>query len=277
MWANPATRDNMARLGQNGIHVLGPAAGSQACGDEGLGRMEAPEAIVAAVAGLFDTGTLAGLRVLVTAGPTREAVDPVRYLSNHSSGKMGFAVAAAAREAGAQVTLVSGPVALVTPPGVERLDVKSAQQMHDAVMERAARQDIVIGAAAVADYRLAAPGAHKMKKDCGGLQLALEPTPDILTAVTALQPRPFTVGFAAETQDLAERARDKRARKSLDMIAANWVGRPGSGFDSDDNALTVYWAEGQHELAHATKDKLARQLIKVIAERYHGKRTTQNT
>ncbi len=277
MWAQAATRANAALLGERGVHLLGPAEGAQACGETGPGRMLEPVRIVELAGGLFDCGRLAGRHVLVTAGPTREEIDPVRYLSNRSSGKMGFAVAAAAAEAGAAVTLVSGPASLPTPRRVQRVDVQSALQMYDAVMGVAAEQDIVIAAAAVCDYRPRERLAHKLKKNGRVLELSLEPTPDIVAAVAALAPRPFVVGFAAETEALEDNARHKLQRKALDMLAANWVGRPGSGFDSDENELTVYWEGGQRQLPRNSKESLARQLIEVIAERYDAKRTTENS
>lgn len=276
MWLNPATQDNAALLEQRGVHLFGPGDGSQACGEVGPGRMLEPAQLAELTAGLFASGRLAGLNVLVTAGPTREEIDPVRCLTNYSSGKMGYAVAAAAAEAGAAVTLVSGPVALDTPEGVRRMDVRTAREMHDTVMAEAAGQDIVIAAAAVADYRPRAPAVHKMKKGGQVLTLELEPTDDILAAVAALKQRPFTVGFAAETEDLERNALHKRMAKSLDMIAANWVGRAGGGFDSDDNELTVLWEGGRKLLPHDTKARIARELIELIAERYHAKSTTQN-
>jgi len=277
MWTNPATRANAALLAQRGVHLFGPGDGSQACGEVGPGRMLEPVQLIALTAGLFATGRLAGLNVLVTAGPTREEIDPVRCLTNYSSGKMGYAVAAAAAEAGAVVTLISGPVALAAPETVRRIDVRTAREMHDAVTGLASDQDIVIAAAAVADYRPRARAAHKVKKGGQVVTLELEPTDDILASVTALKQRPFTVGFAAETEDLERNARHKRMAKSLDMIAANWVGREGGGFDSDENELTVFWEGGRKLLPHDTKDRLARELIDLIAERYHAKNTTQNS
>lgn len=276
MWSNAATQANVAVLHQRGVQLLGPADGAQACGETGPGRMLEPRQIAAGVAALFAPVRLPAVRVLVTAGPTREALDPVRWLTNASSGKTGFALAAAAAEAGADVTLVSGPVHLPGPRGVRRIDVESAQEMYDAVLGLAPDQDVVIAAAAVADYRPRQRAEHKMKKTGQAIQLTLEPTPDILTAVSALRRRPFLVGFAAETEALEHNARQKRIAKSLDMIAANWVGRPDVGFNSDDNELTVYWEGGERHLPRASKDKLARLLIEVIAERYYAKGATQN-
>ncbi len=274
MWANPATQDNRRVLESRGVHLFGPAEGGQACGETGPGRMLEPAELVERVAGLFAPGRLSGLTVLITAGPTREAIDPVRFIGNRSSGKMGYAVAEAAAEAGAQVVLVSGPVALPAPPRVECVRVESAEEMHRAVMARAGACDIFIAAAAVADYRPRVQAGQKIKKDRQELELVLERTPDILAAVAALPQRPFVVGFAAETERLEEHAHAKRIRKNLDLIAANQVGRPGSGFESDDNALQVYWEGGSEALPLMPKSRLARQLISIIAERYHAKNPT---
>jgi phosphopantothenoylcysteine decarboxylase/phosphopantothenate--cysteine ligase len=276
MWSNAATRDNCELLRGRGVRFFGPAQGVQACGETGPGRMLEPPELVERLAALFQTGALAGLSVLVTAGPTREALDPVRYLSNRSSGKMGFAVARAAAEAGARVTLVAGPVALATPPGVERVDVESAQEMYDAVMARTAGCDVFIAVAAVADYRPATVARDKIKKNEASISLAMERTPDILAAVARLSPSPFCVGFAAETADLHRYAEDKLLRKGLAMVAANEVGA-GVGFDSDDNALEVLWAEGGVSLPRATKQQLGRQLISLIGERYHAKDPIKNS
>ncbi|HEY5789069.1 MAG TPA: bifunctional phosphopantothenoylcysteine decarboxylase/phosphopantothenate--cysteine ligase CoaBC [Gammaproteobacteria bacterium] len=269
MWEHPATQANLALLRDRGVVLLGPAAGDLACGETGAGRMLEPAELCAALGGLLGGGRLAGLRVLVSAGPTREALDPVRYLSNRSSGRMGYAVAAAAQAAGARVTLVSGPVALPTPAGVERVDVESAAQMHAAVLERAAGCDIYIGTAAVADYRPRAPAAAKIKKSAPALQLELERTEDILAAVAALPGGPFTVGFAAETDNVADYARAKLADKGLDLIAANRVGA-GLAFDQEENQLELFWPGGSQALPTARKDLLAQQLIDRIAERYHA-------
>jgi len=268
MWRHPATADNAARLAARGVHLLGPASGSQACGDVGPGRMLEPGELVEAATRLLGDGALlAGCRLLITAGPTREALDPVRYLSNRSSGKMGFAVAAAAAAAGARVTLVAGPVALATPAGVERVDVESAGEMREAVLARVAQADVFVATAAVADYRVVAPADRKIKKHDDALQLSLVRNPDILAEVAALADAPFTVGFAAETDDILGYARDKLERKGLDMIAANRVGIAGSGFEADDNALHLLWRDGERALEHAPKARLAEQLVAVIAER----------
>jgi len=269
MWQAPAVQDNCQILRQRGVHLLGPASGSQACGEVGLGRMLEPLALVEAVSGLLHRNQrLQGRRVLVTAGPTREDLDPVRYLSNRSSGRMGYAVAQAAREAGAEVTLISGPTALTPPLGVTTRAVYSAQDMLHAVQAEITSTDIYIGTAAVADYRAAQLADQKIKKHDAQLTLVLERTPDILAQVAASQPKPFTVGFAAETQDLAHYARDKLVKKGIDLIAANQVGIPGQGFDSLDNALTLYWLEGELTLPRNDKLSLARQLIAVVAQRY---------
>lgn len=275
MWAHPATRENIARLVARGVRLIGPAAGEQACGETGLGRLEAPEAIVAALAGGFEGGALAGLQVLVTAGPTREAIDPVRYLTNRSSGKMGYAVARAAAEAGAQVTLVSGPVALAAPERVTCVRVETAEEMLAAVLVAAATCDLFIAAAAVADYRPAAVAGQKLKKSTDTLNLELVRNPDILAQVSALPARPFCVGFAAETEALARHAQKKRMAKGLDMIAANRVG-PDEGFEVDDNALTLFWEGGQLELPRMNKQRLADQLIQQIADRYRARRGDLN-
>lgn len=270
MWDDPATRQNIATLEGRGIRVFGPAEGGQACGDSGPGRLLEPEQLTENLAGLFGNAALAGCRVLVTAGPTREALDPVRYLSNRSSGKMGLAVAAAAAEAGAQVTLVTGPVVLQTPSRVERIDVVTAAEMQQAVLERASAVDIFIAAAAVADYRPQFVAAQKLKKSAEKQVLELVRNPDILATVAALEAAPFTVGFAAETGSVERNARHKLQAKSLDMIAANRVG-VDLGFDADDNALQVFWKGGSAALEKTRKSRLARQLVALVAERYHHK------
>ena len=271
MWHSSATRANVLTLFDRGVAMLGPGEGDQACGEVGPGRMLEPEEIAARVAARFGGGALEGVDVLVTAGPTREALDPVRFLTNHSTGKMGYAVAAAAAEEGARVSLVSGPTALPAPAGVERIDVTSAQEMHAQVMARASGCDIFIAAAAVADYRPARCEEQKIKKGDGPAALDLVRTPDIVAAVAALDDRPFTVGFAAETESVVAHARDKLERKGLDMIAANRVGLPGRGFASERNALSVLWPDGRsRELALAPKAELARSLIGLVAERYRA-------
>ncbi|MDH5573678.1 MAG: bifunctional phosphopantothenoylcysteine decarboxylase/phosphopantothenate--cysteine ligase CoaBC, partial [Gammaproteobacteria bacterium] len=272
MWAHPSTQENWRILGQRGVLVLGPDEGGQACGDVGAGRMMQPEDLVAGLSVLFEVGSLAGKTVLITAGPTREAIDPVRFLSNHSSGKMGYALATAAMEAGARVILVSGPVALDKPERVQSIDVVTAQQMHDVVMQQAAKADIFIATAAVADYRPVEVHANKLKKHNEHLILELEKTPDILALVKTTFPGLFCVGFAAETENLAEHARQKLDQKGIEMIAANWVGpaaRSTEGtFGSDENALQLFWKNGEEQLQQAPKSKLARQLVNVIAQRF---------
>ena len=267
MWDNPATRDNLATLRAREVKIMGPASGDQACGEIGPGRMLEPADLVTAVAELFDSGILAGQRVVVTAGPTREAIDPVRYISNRSSGRMGFAMAAAAAEAGADVLLISGPVTLATPDGVQRVDVESASEMHAAVLQAMPRTDIFISVAAVADYRPDSASPQKIKKSAATMELPLTRNPDILSAVASLPDAPFTVGFAAETHDVETYARAKLSAKGIHMIAANEVGVQ-QGFDREDNALHVIWAQGEQRLARTGKTKLARQLLRLIARQF---------
>jgi len=268
MWANAATRANMASLAARGIDVIGPAEGDQACGETGPGRMVEPDVLAAAVMDAPATsGALASRKVIVTAGPTRECIDPVRFITNRSSGKMGFAVAEAARDAGAEVILISGPVSVCTPRGVRRVDVETAEQMLAAVNENLAGTDIFIAAAAVSDYRPVQVSTEKIKKTSDSLMLALSRTTDILATVAAGAARPFVVGFAAETQNVERNALAKLDGKNLDMIAANQVGA-GLAFDQDDNALTVYWRGGRRELKRAEKSQIAAELIALIAERF---------
>ena len=271
MWLHTATQANCALLASRGTTLLGPGEGDLACGETGPGRMLDPVDLIAALPALQGGGPLAGQHVMVTAGPTREAVDPVRYLSNRSSGKMGFAVAAAAAGAGARVTLVSGPVTLATPAGVTRIDVESAEEMRAAVQGAVTDCDIYIGAAAVADYRPQRVAAEKVKKNDAALNLELERTEDILAEVAARDEGPFTVGFAAETEKVIEYARAKLEAKGLDLVAANRVGN-GLAFDRDDNELELIWPGGGLRLPRAPKTDLARQLIDHIAERYHATR-----
>lgn len=270
MWSNAATQSNIAALKKNGVHIFGPAEGAQACGETGPGRMLEPADLVTQVSNLFASGELDGLTVIVTAGPTWEAIDPVRGLTNRSSGKMGYAVAAAAAEAGAKVILISGPTALPDPERLRTLRVESAQQMHDAVHAHIADADIFIAVAAVADYRPAQPAPEKIKKTGEHLTLELVRTPDILASVAALKPRPFTVGFAAETGNLEQHARRKLETKKLDLVAANRVG-PGLGFGADENSLLLVEAAGTTELPLMPKAKLARALVSHIAARYRAK------
>jgi phosphopantothenoylcysteine decarboxylase/phosphopantothenate--cysteine ligase len=272
MWLHPATQANMAALRERGARILGPADGPLAEGESGPGRLLEPNAIVAAL-GTGREGRLAGTSVVVSAGPTYEDIDPVRFIGNRSSGRMGFAVAEAAADAGAEVTLVAGPVCLDTPAGMaRRIDVRSARQMHEAVLAEAAHADIYVAAAAVGDYRPREQAEHKLKKQSGqALNLALDENPDILAAVAALDTPPFLVGFAAETEQVERYARDKLTRKKLDMIAANRVGG-GLGFEAEDNALTLIWNDGQHELERGPKRELATALVAHIAEHFHAKR-----
>ena len=266
MWANAATRANVATLAQRGVQVFGPAEGDQACGEIGEGRMLEPVDLAERVLALLSaSGALAGRRVLITAGPTRERIDPVRFVSNRSSGKMGFAVAQAAREAGATVVLVAGPVSLPTPPGVARIDVESAADMLAAVLRELPGTDIFISTAAVADYRPARAAEQKIKKTAESLELAMERTADVLATVAARADRPYAVGFAAETESVEQNARTKLMKKNLDMIAANEVGHD-KAFDCDDNQLIVLSRNGRHELPRAGKLTLARGLIALIEQ-----------
>jgi phosphopantothenoylcysteine decarboxylase/phosphopantothenate--cysteine ligase len=267
MWANKATQANVATLAGRGIRILGPGSGSQACGEMGEGRMWEPTQLAEVMlAPPTNAGILAGLNVLITAGPTRERLDPVRYLTNRSSGKMGFAVAEAAREAGAHVTLVSGPVQLQTPLGITRINVESAREMYAAVHRQVGDADIFIAAAAVADFQPVSVAKQKIKKQGGHVKLELEPAPDIVKSVADMAKHPFVVGFAAETNDVEDNARIKLKRKKLDMIAANEVG-DGIAFDCEDNALTVIWPGGKSEVARGPKIDVARELIALIAKR----------
>ena len=268
MYANAATADNIDQLRARNIRVWGPAEGEQACGDVGPGRMLEPAQLASNVALHFTPGKLDGVELLLTAGPTREAIDPVRYISNRSSGKMGYALAEAALNESASVTLVSGPVALPAPQGVQLVAVESAQQMHDAVMQKVSTSDIFIACAAVADYRVDQAADHKIKKSTDSMSLQLVRNVDILAAVSALERRPFCVGFAAETRQLEKYALGKLEQKNLDMIAANQVGDSNSGFEVDSNQLEVFWPGGKQSIARATKTDIAKQLIDLIIERY---------
>lgn len=266
MWQHPATQANLAVLKQRGATVFGPASGAQACGESGEGRLLEPEQLLPMIEAQFAPPLLAGRTVMVTAGPTLEDIDPVRFIGNRSSGRMGYAIARAAALCGARVILVSGPVALSTPAGVERLQVRNASEMYQAVMGHIAEADIFIGAAAVADYTPVLVAEQKIKKNAESLSIELRRNPDILTSVAALPDKPFTVGFAAETHDVEHYARAKLSQKKLDMICANQVGLAGQGFDSEQNALTVFWPEGSVELELQDKDGLARQLIELISQ-----------
>ena len=270
MWRDPATQANAQLLEQRGMRLFGPGVGSQACGDTGAGRMLEAEELTQRAADCFQVGLLDGVRVLITAGPTREAIDPVRYITNHSSGKMGFALAEAAAEAGAQVTLVCGPVHLPTPQRVQRIDVSSARDML-AACEAAMPCELLIAAAAVADYRPQVVASHKLKKDPtreDGLLLQLVRNPDILATLAGRSDRPFSVGFAAETENLLDYASRKLRDKNLDLIVANDVANPNIGFNSEDNAITVIDRQLQPTaFAQTSKGKIARQLIAFIADR----------
>lgn len=273
MWSHPATQANVALLKQRGVRVLGPAAGEQACGDVGLGRMLEALELATLMQPSQRSTLLAGLKAVVTAGPTRELIDPVRFITNRSSGKMGFAVAEALYAAGAEVVLVSGPVSLATPLGIERHNVESAAEMLSAVEAQLDNTQIFVATAAVSDYRAATVASEKIKKTSAALTLDLARTPDILATVGHSAKPPFLVGFAAETDNVERNALTKLSGKRLDMIAANKVGE-GLAFDKDDNALTVYWNGGQRELCLCSKRDLAGQLVNLIAERYHAKRAT---
>ena len=273
MWSNFATQANVATLAQRGVHTFGPADGDQACGEVGSGRMLEPVELAERSLRLLNgSGPLHGRRVLITAGPTRERIDPVRFISNRSSGKMGFAVAQAAREAGAEVVLVSGPVNLPTPVGVRRVDVESAAEMLTAVLREVPGTDIFISTAAVADYRPAQPAEQKIKKTSDTLEVGMERTVDVLATVAARPDRPFVVGFAAETESVEQHARAKLLKKNLDMIAANEVGHH-KAFDCEDNQLVVLWRNGREDLGSASKLTLARRLISLIAKSHEAART----
>ena len=268
MWQSPPTQRNVAQIVADGVTVLGPAAGEQACGEVGEGRMVEPADLLEALIAFFTPKRLAGRKVLMTAGPTFEAIDPVRGITNLSSGRMGFALAEAAVRAGAEVTLVAGPVSQPTPAGVTRIDVKSALEMHSAVMARAATADIFIGVAAVADYRVGNAAGQKLKKDTGGIPpIELVENPDILAEVAALRSKtgkgPFCVGFAAESQNLEEYAQSKRRKKNIPLIAGNLI---QEGFGGEDNRLVLFDDAGVHPLAPAAKTELARQLVEHIAK-----------
>ena len=272
MWRHPATQANVARLRERGVRLIGPAEGEQACGETGPGRMVEPRDIVRDLM-IPDGGDWVGRRVMVTAGPTREAIDPVRYIGNRSSGRMGYAIARTMAERGAAVTLVSGPSALLAPPSVEFVGVESALEMESAVMARAISCDIFVAAAAVADYRMAEPAPSKIKKQRDALTLHLIRNPDILAQVAALPDGPFTVGFAAETERVEEYARGKLAAKGLDMIAANRVAGKTGGFNREENSLVVLWRDGRKALPLMSKARLAEDLVTLIEERYVARPT----
>jgi phosphopantothenoylcysteine decarboxylase/phosphopantothenate--cysteine ligase len=262
MWENAATQRNAHTLQEDGVLLAGPAPGDQACGEVGMGRMLEPAQLMAEIDNLFQPKVLAGRRVLVTAGPTQEPVDPVRVLTNSSSGKMGYAIARAATEAGAEVTLVSGPVALAAPPGVKRIDVRTAEEMFQAVKHAVGSTDIFISVAAVADYRVKNRAAQKIKKGNGSLSLELEENPDILSWVASLPKPPFCVGFAAESEKLAQHAQEKRLRKGVPLIAANLA---QEALGADESAITLYDDRGGHPLGRAPKLQLARRLLEHVA------------
>jgi len=279
MWANPAVQDNCARLESRGVILFGPTSGDQACGENGPGRMMEPDDIVAAISSSADrraVGRLDGVKTVITAGPTREPIDPVRYVTNRSSGKMGYALAAAARRAGANVVLISGPVVLPTPPGVDRVDVETAQEMYDAVHTELTGTQLFIGCAAVSDYRPEVVSEKKIKRSAEHLRMEFVRSPDTLASVAALPHGPFTVGFAAETDAVEAHARDKLERKGLDMIAANRVG-PTCGFDKETNQLSVFWRGGHAHLDECAKTVLSTQLIDLIAERYMSSRSDESS
>ena len=289
MWKHPATQANLKILQTHGVNLIAPESGEQACGEIGVGRMAEPETICRCVLQtpaheddfgytgrcnlpLQKSGVCTPtLQIIITAGATREPLDPVRYLTNRSSGKMGYALAFAAQKAGANVTLISGVTHTAPPLNCHFIQVETAEQMHAAVFENVENCDIFIGAAAVADYRPIVCGDEKIKKNADQITLTLQKNPDILADVAALNSPPFTVGFAAETHNLEHYARDKLTRKKLNMIAANWVGRDEGGFERDENALEVFWRDGQQSLAMTEKSELARQLITLISERYYAK------
>lgn len=277
MWDNPATQENVRCLSERGVRILGPAEGDQACGEVGPGRLLEPQRIVEELESFFGDGVLAGLSVLISAGPTREPIDPVRYISNRSSGKMGYAIAEAAAQAGAKVSLVTGPTAVKAPLVNEVSWVESAEEMYRCIMSKVPSADIYIGAAAVADYTPETIADRKIKKNQSEMVLTLRKTQDILSTVSASPKRPFTVGFAAETDHLEDYARQKLAAKSLDMVAANWVGRDKGGFENDDNALFVCWNGGETYLPLASKKTIAEQLIRLIAERYHAQNSAKDS
>ncbi|WP_081990977.1 bifunctional phosphopantothenoylcysteine decarboxylase/phosphopantothenate--cysteine ligase CoaBC [Pseudoalteromonas piratica] len=273
MYAHPATLQNLQKLSEYGVSIWGPASGEQACGDVGKGRMLEPNELVELCLMREDTPLLAGKTVTITAGPTREALDPVRFISNHSSGKMGFSLACAAKALGAKVNLISGPVNLTTPSEVNRFDVESAQQMHDAAMELAVNSDVFIGCAAVADYKATTTANNKIKKQGDTMTIELSKNPDIIASVAALEEnRPFTVGFAAETNDVANYAKGKLKNKNLDMICANDVSDSSIGFNSENNAMTLFWPEGERHLSLQSKQQISHLILKEIASKLAAKK-----
>jgi phosphopantothenoylcysteine decarboxylase/phosphopantothenate--cysteine ligase len=267
MWRDAATQANCDVLRKRNVMLIGPDDGEQACGDVGPGRMSEPADIVSRLVRGGKSGPFEGLRIMVSAGPTREAIDPVRFVSNRSSGKMGFALAKAAADAGAEVTLIAGPVNLATPPRVERIDVETTQQMCDEALARVGGMDIYIGAAAISDYRPRQAAVQKIKKSADTFTLEMVKSPDLLALVADLDKGPFTVGFAAETEKLEQHATDKLNRKKLNMIVANLVGEKLC-FDADDNEVIVLWQDGRQALPKLSKQELARQLVDIVATRY---------
>ncbi|MCG7956908.1 MAG: bifunctional phosphopantothenoylcysteine decarboxylase/phosphopantothenate--cysteine ligase CoaBC [Candidatus Thiodiazotropha endolucinida] len=272
MWLNGATQENLQKLLGRGVVCWGPAEGDQACGENGPGRMVEPELLLQQVEHVFSQGSLSGVRVLMTAGSTREPIDPVRFIGNRSSGKMGYALAEALSEQGAEVTLVSGPVTVSPPMGITRIDVEQAEEMRREVINRVAQADIFVGVAAVADYRPRQAADEKIKKDRESVTLELVKNPDILAEVASLEGAPFCVGFAAETENVEAYAEAKRQAKGLDLIAANQVAAKEGGFESDQNALLLLWHGGREVLPMMSKHQLARQLVERISEQYHASR-----
>jgi len=272
MWSSSATKENLRQLNERDVIILGPASGEQACGDIGEGRMLEPEELVDGLEELFNQHLLSGVRVMVTAGPTREAIDPVRYISNHSSGKMGYAIAQAALEAGASVKLVSGPCALAANDRIELTQIETAEEMNQKVLDVIEQIDIFIAVAAVADYRVETIEQQKIKKNADSISLKLIKNPDILLNVSSQKIKPFCVGFAAETENLEAHAKEKLKAKHLDMIVANRVDKSDSGFNSDYNSATVIWVEGQQTFEKTTKSRLATELISLVASHYLNKK-----
>jgi len=272
MWSSSATKENLRQLNERDVIILGPASGEQACGDIGEGRMLEPEELVDGLEELFNQHLLSGVRVMVTAGPTREAIDPVRYISNHSSGKMGYAIAQAALEAGASVKLVSGPCSLTANDRIELVQIETAEEMNQKVLDEIEQIDVFIAVAAVADYRVETIEQQKIKKNEDSISLKLIKNPDILLNVSSQKIKPFCVGFAAETENLEAHAKEKLKAKHLDMIVANRVDKSDSGFNSDYNGATVIWVEGQQTFEKTTKSRLATELISLVASHYLNKK-----
>lgn len=270
MWSHPATQRNIQALETMGVSIWGPDEGKQACGEVGFGRMWEPERALYTLEKCFSQDLFHGAQIVISAGPTEEAIDPVRYVSNHSSGKMGFALARAAYLAGAQVSLITGPVHLETPWGVNRIDITTHAEMWAAVKSILEHADILIGAAAVADYRPEKILTQKMKKGSTPISLSFVPTGDILKWVAAQSKKPFTVGFAAETQNVKIAAKEKMIQKSLDMIVANEVG-PSKGFHQDDNQVTVLWSDGALDIPYSSKEEVAKKIIRMVSERYQAR------